>query len=324
MKTLQNILFIAFLLSLFTACVPSRKYNDLQKESYRNKRQSDSLRSIVDKNRYLQFDIKRLEAQAKKDKEAMEELNVRVQSLGQSHQDLTYRYDQLLAQNGDLLSTTSTEKQTLTEELSAKQMELDQKERALRRLEESLKSQESSLSNVSGQFEEYERQVKELNALIKDKENKLLALRQKVNQALLGFSDSDLSVSEKNGKIYVSLSQNLLFARGSDDIDWKGKKAIIQVAQVLKNNPDISINVEGHTDADGSADRNWDLSVARATAVVKVLTGQGVDPKRIYASGRALYDPVSPNSSADSKAKNRRTEIILTPNLDELYKVINQ
>ena len=140
----------------------------------------------------------------------------------------------------------------------------------------------------------------------------------------MGFTDSDLTISEKNGKIYVSLSQNLLFASGSDKIDWKGKKAIIQVAQVLNSNQDILVNVEGHTDSDGNPNSNWDLSVRRATAVVKVLTGQGVDAKRVTASGRAFYDPIAPNNSAANKAKNRRTEIILSPKLDLLYDIINQ
>ena len=92
----------------------------------------------------------------------------------------------------------------------------------------------------------------------------------------------------------------------------------------MNGNPDILVNVEGHTDSDGSPSSNWDLSVRRATAVVKVLTGQNVDSKRVTASGRAFYDPIVPNTSASNKAKNRRTEIILTPKLDQLYQIINQ
>ena len=324
MKTLKYLLVFAVLFTMFAACVPTRKYNDLEKQSRSFKRESDSLRSIVDKNRYLQYDVKRLEDQLEEEKESRTELESRLQSITANNQDLLYRYDQLVLQNKALLATTSSEKLALTEELSTKQMELDKKERELNRLADDLREKEDRWGNVSGQFDDYERQVKELNAILQEKDARLLALRQKVNQALLGFSDSDLTVSEKNGKIYVSLSQNLLFAKGSDNIDWKGKKAIIQLAQVLNSNPDIQINVEGHTDSDGRADRNWDLSVSRATAVVKVLTGQGVSPKRITASGRGLYDPIAPNTNNSNKALNRRTEIILSPNLDELYQVINQ
>jgi len=152
----------------------------------------------------------------------------------------------------------------------------------------------------------------------------LTGLRSKVNQALLGFTDADLSVSERNGKIYVSLSQNLLFATNSDNIDWKGKKAIRSLADVLKQNPDINITVEGHTDPDGSPAKNWDLSVRRATAVVKILTETNVNAERITASGRSFYYPIASNATAAGKAKNRRTEIILSPRLDQLYKIINE
>ena len=160
--------------------------------------------------------------------------------------------------------------------------------------------------------------------MLESQQAKINALRVKINQALHSFTDSDLTVSEKDGKIYVSLSHNLLFATGSSNIDWKGKKAIIQLAEVLNANPEIEIEVEGHTDSTGGAAQNWDLSVRRATSVVNVLTGQKVDPKRITASGRALYDPVDSNATAAGQAKNRRTEIILSPKLDELYKIINQ
>lgn len=338
MKSILKLVLAFFIFTLAFSCVPTKKYAELERESMRNKRQRDSLNAIVDKNRYLQHDVKRLGAQVEKDKKNLEELESRFGALTQNNQDLLFRYNQLLAQNSEILDVSSTEKQTLTEELAAKQAELDKKERELARIEDSiqqqqadlaqlqaaLKEKEAQLSNVDGQFSAYEEQLQQLQATLEQKDATLLALRQSVNKALLGFTESDLTVSEKNGKIYVSLSQNLLFASGSDRIDWKGKKAIIQLAPVLKDNPDILINVEGHTDAVGSTASNWDLSVQRATSVVKVLTGQGVDPKRITASGRALYDPVAPNNSTANKALNRRTEIILTPNLDKLYEIINQ
>lgn len=338
MKGFVQLLLFLLMATFVASCVPTKKYTALEQESLRNRRQKDSLRSIVDKSRHLQFDVQRLENQQKKDQQAFAELEERFLALSQNNQELLFQYNQLLAQNQDILSTSSSEKLDLTGQLAAKQTELDQKERALSRLEddlrareeniqlirEQLRTQQEQLNNVDGQFSNYEKQLQELQQALQRKDQTLLTLRQSVNQALLGFTDSDLTVSEKNGKIYVSLSQNLLFASGSDRIDWKGKKAIIQVAQVLKNNPDILVNVEGHTDAVGNSDSNWDLSVRRATAVVKVLTGQGVPPQRVTASGRALYDPIAPNDSAANKAKNRRTEIILTPKLDQLYEIINQ
>lgn len=338
MKSLLKLFLALFACILVVSCVPTKKYAALEKESLTNKRQRDSLKNVVEKDRFLQYDIKRLQAKIEKDQKNYEELEARFGALSQNNQELLFLYDQLLAQNNELLATSSDEKLTLTEQLAAKQTQLDKKERELSRIEDNLRQQEQSiqiireelqakenqLNNVDGQFSQYEQQLQELQAALQQKDAKLLLLRQSVNKALLGFTDSDLTVSEKDGKIYVSLSQDLLFASGSDNIDWKGKKAIIQVAQVLGENPDILVNVEGHTDADGSAASNWDLSVRRATAVVKILTGQGVNAERVTASGRAFYDPIAPNNSTANKAKNRRTEIILTPNLDQLYKVINQ
>jgi chemotaxis protein MotB len=149
-------------------------------------------------------------------------------------------------------------------------------------------------------------------------------LRTNLNQALLGFTAADMSISEKDGKLYVSLSQNLLFKTGSDQIDFRGKNALKQVAEALNANPDIDIMVEGHTDSDGAPAANWDLSVRRATAVVKILSDFGVSPARMTAAGRGLYAPVAPNDSAANKALNRRTDIILSPKLDQLYQMIKQ
>ena len=324
MKTLEKILLSCVLISFVASCVPTKKYNDLAAKNSQYRKETDSLNKIVDENRYLQYDVKRLEAQLKKTTEENENLSERLQALDQNNQDLLYRFDQLVAQNQALLATTSDEKQALTDSLAAKQIALDQRERELQRIADDLQRKEALFSEASTKFNDYELQVQNLTALLETQQSKLNALRLKINQALHSFTDTDLTVSEKNGKIYVSLSQNLLFATGSTSIDWKGKKAIIHLAEVLNANPDIEIEVEGHTDSSGGANTNWDLSVRRATAVVKILTGQNVDPKRITASGRALYDPLETNSTTAGRAKNRRTEIILSPKLDELYQIINQ
>ena len=212
----------------------------------------------------------------------------------------------------------------MTDSLAAKQLELDRRERELQRIEEDLNQKEALFNEAASRFNDYDLQVQNLTALLEAQQSKLNALRLKINQALHSFTDSDLTVSEKNGKIYVSLSQDLLFATGSTSIDWKGKKAIIHLSEVLNANPEIAIEVEGHTDSTGSSSKNWDLSVRRATAIVKVLIAQSVDPKRITASGRALYDPIDSNSTATGRANNSRTEIILSTKLDELYEIINQ
>ncbi len=338
MKLLQKSIMAILATILVASCVPTKKYSELERKSIENRRERDSLRNVVDQNRFLKYDVQRLEDELDKNKNAAQDLENRFGALAQNNQDLLFRYDQLLAQNKELLSISSDEKLTLTDKLAAKTNQLDQKERELARLADDLKAQEANiqrirdelrakedqLNNVDNKFSDYEQQLQELQNILRQKDESLLALKRSVNQALLGFTDSDLTISEKNGKIYVSLSQDLLFASGSDKIDWKGKTAIKKVAQVLNANPDILVNVEGHTDADGSPASNWDLSVRRATAVVKILSDNGVNSKRMTASGRAFYDPIAPNNSSTNKARNRRTEIILTPNLDQLYEIINQ
>jgi chemotaxis protein MotB len=145
--------------------------------------------------------------------------------------------------------------------------------------------------------------------------------------ALVNFNSNELSVTMKNGKVYVSLQENLLFPSGSAVVNPKGKLALGKLAEVLNNNPDINVNIEGHTDSLPIRTRfedNWALSTARSSAIVRVLTKDyKVDPVRVIASGHSSYDPVDSNSTAEGRARNRRTEIILTPKLDQLYDLIN-
>jgi chemotaxis protein MotB len=171
--------------------------------------------------------------------------------------------------------------------------------------------------------------VKELEDIFNKHEQTVTDLKNTIDKALAGFSSSDLTVERKNGKVYVSLSEKLLFASGSTVVDPKGKDALKKLADVLKANGDISIEIEGHTDnvpmkSASFPKDNWDLSVLRATSIVKILTTEnGLDAKRVIAEGRGEFFPVADNSTTEGKAKNRRTEIILSPNLDALYNLIN-
>jgi chemotaxis protein MotB len=154
------------------------------------------------------------------------------------------------------------------------------------------------------------------------------SLKRSVSEALTGFENQGLSVTQKNGKVYVSLDEKLLFPSGSTTVDPKGVAALKKLAGVLEKNPEISINIEGHTDdvpvIPGSNFRdNWDLSVLRATSIVRILLqGSSIDPKRLSVSGRGEFFPVDPSKTAEARQKNRRTEIILSPRLDELFKLI--
>src|SRR5690606_17486274 len=171
-----------------------------------------------------------------------------------------------------------------------------------------------------------QQKLQELQELIGRQREKTEALRKKMSEALGNFSSDELSVFTKNGKVYVSVSEKLLFPSGSANVNAEGKEALAQVAKALKENAEINVNVEGHTDTVPIKIKfpdNWALSVARSTAIVRILTNDyGVAPARFTASGRSQYEPVAANETAEGRAKNRRTEIILAPRLDELMQLI--
>jgi chemotaxis protein MotB len=171
-----------------------------------------------------------------------------------------------------------------------------------------------------------QKRLEQLQALMDQQKRAIQEIRKKMADALVGFNSNELTVAIKNGKVYVSLQENLLFPSGSAVVNPKGKVALGKLAEVLNNNPEITVDIEGHTDSipiRGKYQDNWDLSTARATSIVRILTvDYKVDPVRIVASGHSQYDPVQTNSTADGRALNRRTEIILSPKLDELYRLI--
>src|SRR6185437_15804253 len=195
---------------------------------------------------------------------------------------------------------------------------------------EDLNSQAGLLSsdakNKQNQLNMTKEQLAKLEALMEQQRHAIQEIRQKMSDALVGFNAKDLTVSIKNGKVYVSLSENLLFPSGSAVVNPKGKDALSKLATVLNSNPEITVDCEGHTDSvpiHGRYQDNWALSVARSTAIVRVLTTDYmVDPTRVIASGHSSYEPVESNSTADGRAQNRRTDIILTPKLDELFKLL--
>lgn len=324
---LSTSLFVVLAAFFLSSCVTQKKYDDLASEKDRLTREYNStlqsLKETTVARDELAVKLKSAENQIAQLESDLKLSRERYAQLDNTNKDLLQRYDRIIAENEKLLAAASDEKQALTTALAEKQRALDQRERELRRLEMEASTRGNRLEQLSADLESREERVRELESAIAEKDAKLNALRERVNQALLGFSATDLQVTEKNGKIYVSLSQNLLFSSGSKTINSAGRNALAKVAEVLKANPDINITVEGHTDSDGDANFNWDLSVGRATSIVKELTKNGVDPKRVTASGRGEYFPVATNETNQGKAQNRRTEIILEPNLDALYELIN-
>jgi chemotaxis protein MotB len=183
-----------------------------------------------------------------------------------------------------------------------------------------------SANMTQQQLEEEQRRLAALRELMDQQRQNIENLRKKMADALVNFKSDELSVFVKNGKVYVSLQESLLFPSGSAVVNPKGKEALGTLAQVLNLNPDINVLIEGHTDSipiKGRYEDNWALSVARSTAIVRILTNTyNVDPLRITASGRSKYEPVDTNTTPEGRAKNRRTEIILAPKLDELMRLL--
>jgi len=178
------------------------------------------------------------------------------------------------------------------------------------------------------QLEAEQKRLWDLRRLLDQQRQAVENLHKKMSDALGGFNSNELQVFTKNGKVYVSLQENLLFPSGSAVVNAKGKEALGTLAQVLNINPDINVVVEGHTDSipiRTKYEDNWALSVARATAIVRLLTNTyKVDATRVTASGRSQYEPVDANATAEGRQRNRRTEIILAPRLDELMQLLQQ
>lgn len=203
----------------------------------------------------------------------------------------------------------------------------DQKEQLLI-IQENLERTRKLNDSLSESLVERERKVSELEEVLARKDKAVMDLRNRITNALLNFKESDLTVKVKNGKVYVSLAEQLLFGSGSIEVDQKGVTALQQLAKAIKDQRDINILIEGHTDNVPISRKsqymqdNWDLSVMRATAITKILTKAGVSPQQITAAGRGEFVPLAANDTPQNKQKNRRTEIIITPDLDELFKIL--
>ena len=201
-------------------------------------------------------------------------------------------------------------------------------EKALQSLNSSYSNSQTTIANSKMTIADQAKRLKDLQTLIQSQKDILNKLKKTIADALINFKPDELSVELKDGKLYVSLQEKLLFKSGSAEVDPKGKEALKTLATVLNTTADISITIEGHTDnvpVSGKYQDNWALSTARASSIVRILTvDYSVDSKTIIAAGRAQYYPVADNGTQEGKAKNRRTEIILTPNLTELFKLLNQ
>lgn len=217
----------------------------------------------------------------------------------------------------------------LQDELAGTKARLVNSEEELGAARTSLQDRDALLSKKDAELLDKVKRMDDLNRRLDAQTAALSGLRKRIADALVNFKSDELTVTQKDGKVYVSLSEKLLFKSGSADVDPKGKEAIGQLATVLKANSDIGVLVEGHTDsipiASGRFKDNWELSTARATSIVRLLTvDHKLQPQSVTAAGRGEFVPVASNREADGRARNRRTEIILTPDLRELFELVGE
>lgn len=263
--------------------------------------------------------------------------------LVQRNQELGFENDSLLSANIELnndLSDLQEDYDELSEDHEQlKQDHIDLGERFSNMMtdklnqghlfDERLREKERRLAEKERALEEREKRIEELERMIARQDSIAKRLNRLLREALLGFDADELSIEIRDGKVYVSMSDKLMFASGKAEVQDKGKEALDVLAKVLKKNPEFEILIEGHTDnvpiSTSQFKDNWDLSVARATSMVRLLEDEhGLDPDRLTASGRGEHDPKASNDSAEGRAKNRRTEIILSPNLDEIMEYLNE
>jgi chemotaxis protein MotB len=321
MKIKNLLAGVAIISILGSSCVSTQKYKDIEKARDHYKAENANLKSLEKENTELTNKLRVAENQLGRVREEAEQFKAELDRIKKDHLSLVSDYNKATEDSRRILQEYSTDKRDFDERLGNTQEELLRRERQLEGLESALGVQEYSIESMRKDLDTREKRVVELEKMLAEKDAQMEKLRNSLSSALQGYAAGDLSVAERNGKIYVTLSQQLLFKTNSDKVDPKGEQALVQVAKALAGNPDIHAIVEGHTDNTGSVDYNWDLSTRRATAVVKILSFNGVAPARLTAAGKGMHYPVVPNTTEENRAKNRRTEIILSPNLDKLFEL---
>jgi len=326
---------LSVLIVFSISCVSGKKFSSLQDTSKQFMNERDAFKTdnigLEMQNKELKAKLASLEKEAGSvQKEIAAAQNERDKAVD-NYNKISSKYTELQNAQEDLIKGNVKETQKLLTELQTAQANLQKKEDLLRQLGQNLDAKKASLDELTFELDKKNARLAELEKILDAQKRIVQDLKSKVSEALLGFENNGLTVTMKNGKVYVSLDEKLLFKSASWDIDANGKNALKKLAGVLEKNPDIQIMIEGHTDnvpynpGNSQLKDNWDLSVKRATTVIRVLLeGSNIDPKRLTASGRSQFLPVDDHNTTDARQKNRRTEIILTPDLTELYNLINK
>lgn len=330
---MKQLVFLIFAIAIATvSCVPTKKYEEAISKRERCEEENEKIKA---QNQNLETRNHELEKSNQNINSKLEEIGKDSVNLAKElkilHDDYKFlkdKHDQLAAKNNELLKGNTYETEKILAELQKMQEELIKKEDELRALERLLNQRKENLDKLTAELQVKETRLNELQSVLDKKDEDVKALKKKLSDALYNFENNGLTITIKNGKVYVSLDESLLFASGSTEVDPKGKEALKKLAVVLGQNKDINVTIEGHTDTDpypgkGQVKDNWDLSVLRATNILRIILENGnIDPTRLTAAGRGEFVPVDPADTREAKKKNRRTEIILTPKLDALFQII--
>ena len=304
-----------------SSCVSKKIYNDLENKYTDLKKENNNLSDEIEDLRKTKTEFETDNASMKSElatlKAERDKLQMDCTATANNLKALKDSYAALEKNSDDALTTNLNKNRELLAQLDAKEKALAAEQNRLDKLRDELSSSSQRLS--------------ELENMIANKDAAMKKLKETLSKALNAFEGKGLTVEQKNGKVYVSMENKLLFQTGSWAVGTEGRKAVVEVGKVLGQNPDITVLIEGHTDNDkilgtlgGGIENNWDLSTKRATAIVNILAeNPSLVKKNLTAAGRGEFAPLMSNDSAEGKAKNRRIEIILTPKLDEISKMLN-
>lgn len=313
---------IFFVLStIMTSCVSKKVFNDLENKYADLKKEvrkvSDENEELMKAKNTLELDKSNLQKEYDQLKAERDKLQADYTAVNNNLKTLQSSYNALEKNSDEALQSNMNKNRELLAKLEAK--------------EKALAAEQGRLNKLKADFEERSKRVAELEAMMSSKENAMKKLKETLSKALNGFEGKGLTVQQKDGKVYVSMENKLLFNSGSYAVSPEGKKAVVEVGKVLAVNPEISVLIEGHTDNDkftgtvGGVENNWDLSTKRATAIVNIFAeNKSINKQNLTAAGRGEFAPLMSNDTAEGKAKNRRIEIILTPKLDEISKMLNE
>ena len=312
----RTLLAISGSVLMLTSCVSSKVYKDLESRHADLKRDNRELKSELDRLKGVDEELAELKAEHESLAAERDKLKNDLASLQSNYENLKSSYDALEKNSSAAIAENSRQNRELLAQLEEKEKTLVAEQARLEKLQKDLAARSQ--------------RIDELEGLIAAKDAKMNALKDAISKALTDFEGKGLTVEQRDGKVCVSMENKLLFNSGSWAVNADGRQAVNQLGSVLAQNPDISVLIEGHTDnvpygGNGPLKDNWDLSTKRATAIVQILReNSNIDPQNLTAAGRGEYAPVATNDTAEGKAKNRRIEVILTPKLDEVTKLLNE